>query len=145
MDTLPPLEKRTEPEDEKGFFAYSASLRVFGAIPDLDAISAALDLRPTRTHRKGDRGRLSAPYETDMWSYGAPVEESEPLHKHIDALWAKLKPHKHYLLELKEHATLDVFLGYRSDCDSAGIEVPYTSLELFMELQIPFGLSIIVT
>jgi hypothetical protein len=40
---------------------------------------------------------------------------------------------------------VDVFLGYRSNCDTAGIEVPHTSLEMFSELQIPFGLSIIVT
>jgi hypothetical protein len=37
-----------------------------------------------------------------------------------------------------------VFLGYRSDCDTAGVEVPYTSLEIFIELEVPFGLSIIV-
>jgi hypothetical protein len=129
---------------ENYYFAYSASLRVFGSIPDFHAISAALHLQPTHTHRKGERGRVRE-YDSDMWSYDAPVSESEPLHKHIDALWAKLKPHKGYLLELKNSLTVDVFLGYRSDCDHAGVEVPHTSLEMFWELALPFGLSIIVT
>jgi Domain of unknown function (DUF4279) len=144
MEKLPPSEQCAE-SNEKYFFAYSATLRVFGAIPDLDAISTALGLQPTHLHRKGDRRSVGVPYDTDMWSYAAPVEKSEPLHKHIDALWAKLKPHKHYLLELKKHATVDVFLGYSSDCETAGVEIPYTSLELFIELEIPFGLSIVVT
>jgi hypothetical protein len=144
MDTQPPLSQGAESNDEKYFFAYSASLRVFGEIQDLDAVSAALGLQPTHVHQKGDRRRVGSPYDMDMWSYDAPVKESEPLHKHIDALWVKLKPHKHYLLELKKCATVDVFLGYRSNCETAGVEVPYTSLEMFIELEIPFGLSIIV-
>jgi len=49
------------------------------------------------------------------------------------------------LLELKKSLTVDVFLGYRSSCDHAGIEVPHTSLEMFTELEIPFGVSIIIT
>jgi Domain of unknown function (DUF4279) len=80
-----------------------------------------------------------------MWSYTPPLDASEPLHKHIDALWATLKPHKRYLFELKNSATVDVFLGYRSNCDTAGVEVPYTSLEMFMELEMPFGISIVIS
>ena len=79
-----------------------------------------------------------------MWSYDPPLDKSEPLHKHIDALWESIEPHKEYLLELKKQATVDVFLGYRSDCETAGVEVPHTSLQIFVELEIPFGLSIIV-
>ena len=80
-----------------------------------------------------------------MWAYTAPVERSEPLHVHIDALWASIWGRKPYLLRLEQDVTVDVFLGYRSNSDTAGVEVPYQSLEIFMELQAPFGLSIIVT
>ncbi len=142
MDT-PQSEHNSGSAAEAYKFAYSASVRVFGSIPDLGAITAALQLDPTHMHRRGEPGRIR-PYDTDMWSYDAPIEQSEPLYKHIDALWKKLKPHKRYLLELKRSATVDVFLGYRSTCDNAGVEVPHTSLEMFTELEIPFGLSIIV-
>ncbi len=127
------------------YFAYSATLRISGDIPNPNDISSALGLQPTHTHKKGDSGSSGAsPYHHDMWAYDPPVDETEPLHKHIDELWARLKPHKDYLLELKRSVTVDVFLGYRSDCETAGVEVPHSSLEMFTELQVPFGLSIIV-
>jgi hypothetical protein len=40
--------------------------------------------------------------------------------------------------------TVDVFLGYRSDRDHAGVELPWQSLAMFVELQVPFEISIIV-
>ena len=135
-----------EERAEETYFAYSATLRIFGDIADLDEISEKLQLQPSKTHRKGEmRGPRSVPYKHDMWSYMPAVPEEEPLHKHIDALWTVLRPHKDYLLELKKTLTVDVFLGYRSNCDMAGLEVPHTSLGMFSQLEIPFGVSIIVT
>jgi hypothetical protein len=133
-------------DGEKIYFAYSADLRIFGDIPSLDEITQRLGLEPTESHKKGTRGwgpKLAA-YKHDMWSYHAQVNESEPLHTHIDALWKTLAGHREYLVGLKERLTVDVFLGYRSNGDHAGVEVPYHSLEMFRELQVPFGLSIIV-
>jgi hypothetical protein len=79
-----------------------------------------------------------------MWHSKPPVEETEPLHAHIDALWNILREHKRYLLSLKSSLTVDVFLTYSSNCDHAGVVVRHESLEMFRELEIPFGLSIIV-
>jgi hypothetical protein len=138
------------PSDEAGndteplYFRYDACLRIFGECLNMEEISDALKLHPTQTHRKGDRRGKMRPYEQDMWLFQPTMEESVPLHKHIDALWLALKPHKRYLLELKKSFAVDVFLGYRSNCDHAGVEVPHSSLEMFVELEIPFGLSIIV-
>ncbi len=135
-----------EEQDTETYFAYSATLRIFGDIPDIEEITRQLGVVPTDVHRKGDRRMPnSAPYKHDMWSYTAAVKRSEPLHVHIDTLWNVLKHRKEYLLQLKHDLTVDVFLGYRSNCDHAGVEVRYQSLEMFRELQVPFGLSIIVT
>ncbi len=132
--------------DEATYFAYSATLRIFGHIPNLEEISGHLGLQPSYTHRKGDKpDPRHSGFQHDMWSYDPPVDKSEKLEKHIYALWAKLKPHKRYLLGLKKSLAVDVFLGYRTNCDHAGIEVPHTSLEMFEELEIPFGVSIIIT
>jgi Domain of unknown function (DUF4279) len=131
--------------EENIYFAYSATLRIFGDIADLDGITEHLGVLPTSSHRRGDRrGPNSPPFKQDMWSYTAPVKENEPLHVHIDALWNTFKERRQYLLQLKQGLKVDVFLGYRSNCDHAGIEVPHQSLEIFRELQVPFGLSIIV-
>jgi hypothetical protein len=132
--------------DEETYFAYSASLRISGDIQNLEDISAHLGLQPTHTHRKGEkRGPRSPGFSHDMWAYSPSLDESERLEKHIDALWEKLKPNKQYLLGLKKSLNVDVFLGYRSNCDHAGIEVPHTSMEMFTELEIPFGVSITIT
>jgi len=80
-----------------------------------------------------------------MWAYTVPVPSTEPLHVHIDELWNIFKGRKQDLLQLKNELTVDVFLGYRSNSDNAGVEVPSKSLEMFVDLQVPFGLSIIIT
>jgi hypothetical protein len=131
--------------DEEIYFDYSATLRISGDIPDLDEIGSRLGLEPTHTHRKGDKkGPRSPGYKNDMWSYRVNLPDSEPPEKHIDALWSQLKPHKEYLLELKKSLSIDVFMGYRSNNDMAGFEVPSESLEMFTELGISFGVSIVV-
>ena len=103
--------RHEQSEREVYFFAYSATLRIFGDRLDLDEISTVLGLQPTHTHRSAETSRSGSPYSHDMWSYDPPVEKSAPLEKHIDALWAVLKPHKKYLLGLQRLATMDVFLG----------------------------------
>ena len=131
--------------DEETYFAHSATLRIFGSIPSLDEITANLGITPTHCHRRGERrGERSPPYKHDLWSFSPSLGEEEPLGNHIDALWQAIKQKKGYLLELKRTLTVDVFLGYRSNCDYAGIEVPHTCLEMFTELQVPFGVSIII-
>lgn len=139
------FERSTEPNNEI-YFAYSASLRIFGVIPDLDEITRCLGVAPTSAHRCGDRrGPNSPPFKHDMWCYVSPVKKIEPLYVHIDALWNTFKEQKQYLLSLKHDLKVDVFLTYSTNCDHAGVEVPHQSLEMFTELQVPFGISIIVT
>jgi hypothetical protein len=144
-DSVLPSGSSGEVQEKAIYFAYSATLRIFGNIQDLDEITHRLGVAPTDAHRKGDLrwGRLPPP-KHDMWMYHAPVNETEPLHVHIETLWNTFRERKEYLLHLKQELTVDVFLGYRSNCDNAGIEVPYQSLEIFRELRVPFGLSITV-
>jgi hypothetical protein len=131
--------------DEEPYFAYRATLRISGDQLDFDDISHHLGLAPTRSHRKGERCSPRSPsYRQDMWSYSPMVAEERPLSEHIDTLWADTKHAKCYLCALKQVAKVDVFLGYRSNIDTAGVEVPHTCLQIFTELEIPFGLSIII-
>jgi hypothetical protein len=131
--------------DEPPYFRYSATLRIFGTIPNFAEVKQNVGLNPTHIHRRGEfRWPGSKPYENDMWMYTPPVEETEPLHVHIDALWEAIRGQKQYLLSVKRDTTVDVFLSYRSNSDTAEVEVPYQSLRLFLELEVPFGLSIII-
>jgi hypothetical protein len=134
-----------EEPDKPTYFAYSATLRIHGDRLPVEAISKQLGVKPTNVHRRGERrGPRSHLYRDDAWHFQPALPEAAPLAEHIEALWAVLKPHVHYLKSLKQRYKVDVFCGYRSNCDHAGIEVPHTSLELFTALEIPFGVSIII-
>ncbi len=129
------------------YFNYSATIRIFGDIPDLDDISSTLGLQPTHVHRRGERSGPRTPldgYKDDAWCYTAPIQEERPLDDHIQALWSALAPHQGYLLELKKSLRVDIFCGYRTNHWGAGFEVSPKSLEMFTALQIPFGVSVIV-
>ena len=137
---------RGDEPDEATYFSFSAALRIHGDGLPFDEIEAQLRVQPTHVHRKGDRhGQKSPPWRDDAWHFQPSLPETAPLVKHIDALWEVLKPHVPYLLSLKSRYKVDVYCGYRTNHDHAGIEVPHTSLEMFTALQVPFDLSIIVT
>lgn len=134
-----------EESDEEAYFNYSATLRIFGDGVPFEEIAQRLGVTPTNWHRKGEQRRPnSVPYQSDLWSYQSPLLETEPLANHIDALWQVVRPAVAYLKALKTHFTVDVFCGYRSNCDTAGFEVSHTCLELFTALEIPFGVSVII-
>ncbi len=134
-----------EETDEPLYFAYSASLRIWGEALDLDDISRQLGVQPTMVRRRGERARPGSPVsKDDAWHFTVSLPEERPLHEHIDELWRTIRSAKAFLKELKKSVRVDVFLGYRSNCDHAGVQVPWTSLEMFVELEIPFGISVIV-
>lgn len=80
-----------------------------------------------------------------MWSYTAATGGTEPLENHIMALWDAIRPNVEYLRQLKTRHHVDVFCGYRSNSGTAGFEVGPRCLGLFAELEVPFGVSVIVS
>jgi hypothetical protein len=140
------FQKNNMPESDELYFNYSATLRIFGDIGDLDEITQLLGIKPTYQHKKGERRSSNSPeHKNDAWCFSPDIDEEKELSEHIDELWNNIKNKKNVLLKLKEKYEVDVFLGYRSNCDTAGIEMPYHCLEMFNELKIPLGVSIIIT
>jgi hypothetical protein len=131
--------------DEANYFRFSATLRIHGEDVPFEEISHRLGVRPTHLHRKGERRGPRAPaYRDDAWHFQPALPETEPLERHIEALWQVVRPRLGYLKALKERFKVDVFCGYRSNCDHAGFEVSHKCLELFTALEVPFGVSVIV-
>jgi hypothetical protein len=131
--------------DGPNYLKFSATVRIHGDAVPFEEIERALGVAATHTHRKGERrGPRSPEYRDDAWHYQPPVPEDEPLARHIDALWAVVRPAVGFLRGLKSRCKVDVFCGYRSNCDTAGFKVPHTCLELFAALEVPFGVSVVI-
>jgi hypothetical protein len=134
-----------EEPDEANYFCFSATLRIHGDNVPLEEISKRLGVKPSHVHRKGERrGPRSPGYPDDAWHFQSSIAETEPLERHIETLWQIVRPEVGYLKALKERFKVDVFCGYRSNCDHAGFEVSHKCLELFAALEVPFGISVIV-
>jgi hypothetical protein len=133
-----------EPE-ETNYYRFSATLRIHGDGIPFEEISRRLGVKPTYLHRKGERrGSRSPAYCDDAWHFTPALPDTEPLERHIEALWRVARPVVDYIKSLKQRFTVDVFCGYRSNCDTAGFEVSHKCLELFIALEVPFGVSVIV-
>lgn len=143
--TLKGFPKGEEP-DAESYFHFSATLRIHGENVPFDEISNRLGVHPTHVHRKGDRRSKSYEgYSDDAWHFAPSLSKTEPLEKHIEALWQVVKPEAAYIRALKQKFKVDVFCGYRSNSDTAGFEVSHKCLELFTTLEVSFGVSVIIT
>jgi hypothetical protein len=131
---------------EADYYAlFKASLRIAGDGLDFDEISRKLGLTPTTKRRKGKApGSHKPPRKQDLWLYTAPVARERPLDEHIMALWDAVRPHMPYLRKLKQKFQIDIFCGYRSNSCTGGFKVDHRCLGLFAELDIPFGVSVII-
>lgn len=132
-----------EEPDEPACFQYSATLRIHGDGVPFEEISHRLGVEPTHVHRKGQPHGPTT-WRDDAWHFQPSLPETDPLEVHITALWSVARPALEYLKSLKARFHVDVFCGYRSNRDTAGFEVSHRCLEMFVALEIPFGVSVIV-
>lgn len=139
------MTEQKEPSDfDDGILEHYAMLRIAsqGGL-DLAAISDQLNVAPTRTQRRGNkpspRGR---PSTTDVWIYQAPVPPEAALSEHVDALAEVALPHSEFLRNLKSSADITIHLGYLSNSEIGGLEIPHASLAIFSELEIDLKLHI---
>ncbi len=137
------IESEAVHKDVPVFRRFRASLRISGDGLDMDEISRTLGLVPTHTHRKGEPHGHGFRSQS-IWICEPAIDSTRPLDEHIMALWDAVRPHIPYLRELKKKFHVDIFCGYRSNSDNAGFEVDYRCLGLFAELEIPFGVSVII-
>lgn len=131
--------------DEENYFRFSATLRIHGEDVPFEEITQMLGVQPTHLHRKGERrGPNLLVWHDDAWQFQPSHPGTEPLERHIEAIWEVVQPAVDYLKSLKELCNVDVFCGYRSNCDTAGFQVSHECLKLFTALEVPFGVSVII-
>jgi len=134
--------------DEEFYFCYSASLRIHSEEGlDFERIKSNILLEPDHEHKIGDKANPKSKrvYSNDMLMFKSGLKKEDSLNSHLIALWEKLEPYKDFILSLKSDAKVDVFCGYRTDCETGGVDITHKALEIYQELKIGFGLSVIVT
>jgi hypothetical protein len=132
-------------ENERVYLRFGASLRILGDRLDFDEISRTLGLSWTHAHRKGDRrSPRSQPWPNDMWVYQPPVDGKRPLDEHILAVWDAVRPNIGYLRELKRKVRIDVLCVCRSNTSAASFKIDPRCLGLFVDLDVPFEISVLI-
>jgi hypothetical protein len=117
---------------------FSATLRISGQNLDFDKITHTLALIPSHILKKGGKRKA------DIWAYRAPVERTRPLDEHIMAIWKAVKPRMVFLRRLKKKYKVDMFCGFQTNSCTGGFEVNQRCLGFFSELDISFGVSVII-
>lgn len=127
-------------------FAHYACLRIFSeAGLDFERLASTFGVTPALARRRGEgAGPNGLALEGDLWLFRPGLAESEPLHRHVDALWEVLRPHVELVRGLKLVAHVQVLLGYSSNVDQGGLSLPSASLQLFSVLDLPLELNVIV-
>lgn len=110
-------------------------------------ISNKTGIKPSECHCIGDMAHIKSgrKWENDIWILKSPLSEEEDLTKHLKWLCKSIEPHFDYFKELIDKGIkIDVFCGYRSDCDHAGFSIKPEALEVFHTLKIPLEVSVII-
>lgn len=81
----------------KIYHLFDAAFRVWGPDTDIKKLSASTGLRPSETHRKGDR-RGKGQWEDAMWSFRSSCPEAASLEEHLNSLLDRLAPVREKLL-----------------------------------------------
>jgi len=123
--------------------SYGASFRIIGEDLPFEEIESTLGFVATYKHRKGNK-RGTHVLEDDRWTLESPLSEDKELGEHLEWLWSKLLSQKQYLVGLKDKHHLDVFAGYRSDCDHCGTVISAQGMKICYEFDIPLELSIVI-
>ncbi len=87
----------TEKAQTRIYHRFDAAFRVWGQDADIERLSEATGLKPSESHRKGDR-RGKGKWEDTMWSIRSKCPETADLETHLSALLDALEPLKRRLL-----------------------------------------------
>jgi len=123
---------------------YSATLRIFGKIEEMNVIGMRLGLEPTRVRRRGETVEgTSERLELDFWEMTAPVTKDRPLEDHLAWLKARLVPRWFVLQDIKNALSVDLFCEYRSNHGQGGFSVPPEAMAWLAELGICLDVAVV--
>lgn len=111
---------------------------------DFEAISRAINIAPSHTHRVGDLSKTNKPLPHDMWSLTSPLmEQEEPFDAHLKWLAEQLKPHYDFIKSLKSSAEVYIRCGYTTEREQSGFTLSPEALTILTDLSISLDVSIL--
>jgi len=132
-------------EKIKGYRHHFVSLRIFGKIPDFDAITKHLGVKPDHMHRKGERRtHVSAPYRDDAWVFTISIPKSRSLENHLLGLHRRLVRKTRHIKQLARTHKVDLYCSYHSNYDRGNLEFPAEIVKWCGDLGIPIRASVLV-
>ncbi|MBN2534379.1 MAG: DUF4279 domain-containing protein [Spirochaetales bacterium] len=129
------------------YFNFSVSFRIMNAPEYHEKIKENTKIVATHVHKKGDikSKTNNKRWENDIWILSSPLPKESQIDKHIEWLWQTIEPHIEFFFELKEkNVKMDIFCGYRTNCDNGGFNLDTKSIEILNKFKIPIGFSIII-
>jgi hypothetical protein len=116
---------------------------IFGTGLNLEGISHALGIPPSRSYVAGDLDLSARPYLRDRWGLHSPLPKTEPVDNHLNWLRQALQPHYEYLRSLADKAELRVYIGFTFRCEQNGFSVSPENLRFFTELNVSLEVTIL--
>jgi uncharacterized protein DUF4279 len=126
------------PLDDNGSWSH-ASIRIFSETLEPEEIGAALGLKATRTHSKGQprSPRFKAVWRESFWSLQSPLGEDSDLASHLRWLLDALDPKLGVIRSLSEKYQVDLFCGFSSGSGEGGFTLDSTTLARIAKLGLP--------
>jgi hypothetical protein len=131
---------------EEPYFSFSAALRIMGAGEMHDELTCELG-EPSTMTRHGSPLKSNPVRKAlkDLWMLESPLPESSSISDHLRWLNNQLLGHYDYIRNLvKKGVQVDIFCGYRSDCDHAGFAIEPEAARLVADLGVKMEISIII-
>ena len=110
-------------------------------------IEEVTGLKPSHVHMKGDsvHEKSKRRWDNSIWLLSSPLEETAELAEHLNWLWQQVQPHQAYFRSLIESGVkVDIFCGYRSNCDHCGFGIAPDALEIAQKLGVRLEFSVVI-
>jgi hypothetical protein len=124
--------------------SFRVTFVIQGLSLDFEAISRALNITPTHTHRTRDLSKTKRRFPHDMWSLTSPLmDQQEPFDAHLKWLADQLKPNYDFIKSLKSSAEVYIRCGYTTEREQSGFTLSPEALTILTDLGISLDVSIL--
>jgi hypothetical protein len=123
---------------------FRASLGIWGEELRPDEITSRLELKPTRTHIRGEgkSSRNQLVWKDSYWSFDCPIAAEHNPVEHLEWLLDLLEPRAAILKEISARFRVEIWCGFSSENGQGGFTMVASTLKRIANLEIPMTLDL---